>query len=444
MDARVVTPEQAGLFAAWRVAALVRMPYMAPYLFGVRVLDAPGLGTFAVDEGMRLYIDFDAVAGWGADACSQVLLHEVGHLFADHAQQRRDYAVPEDHARLFNAASDASLNDDLVQAGLDHIAAIGILPATLGQPDFQTPYTYYQALLARMPPQGEAEQDLGAGGEHGQDDGDPQEPYSGCGSGSGGPRAPCELDAEDDLGGAAPAATAAETRRVRLSTAAEILAHDARSRGSVPAGLLEQASAHLAPTTTPWQRLLASSLRRALRTRPGHDRTCVTRRDRRRRDIPIGDGVAVLPGRIGIRPRIAAVRDTSGSMSIQDLTAASNEILGIARALRVRGSDLRLYDVDADVAATSTFTTPGALLRVAGRGGTDMRVGIAAALAHQPRPDVVVVLTDGETPWPDEPVGVPVLACIVPADPEQGARALAAVPGFITTVLAQDPGPGDR
>jgi hypothetical protein len=31
-----------------------------------------------------------------------------------------------------------------------------------------------------------------------------------------------------------------------------------------------------------------------------------------------------------------------------------------------------------------------------------MRVGIAAALAVADRPKVVIVLTDGLTPWPDE------------------------------------------
>jgi predicted metal-dependent peptidase len=37
-----------------------------------------------------------------------------------------------------------------------------------------------------------------------------------------------------------------------------------------------------------------------------------------------------------------------------------------------------------------------------GGGGTDMGEGITQALALRPRPSIVVVLTDGFTPWPLE------------------------------------------
>lgn len=36
-----------------------------------------------------------------------------------------------------------------------------------------------------------------------------------------------------------------------------------------------------------------------------------------------------------------------------------------------------------------------------GGGGTDLREGFARALSSRPRPDVVVALTDGRTPWPE-------------------------------------------
>src|SRR4029077_11562558 len=59
--------------------------------------------------------------------------------------------------------------------------------------------------------------------------------------------------------------------------------------------------------------------------------------------------------------------------------------------------ELRVMDVDAAVQHTADYTGAAGLARVHGRGGTDMRVGIAAALDLKPRPHGIVVFTDAET-----------------------------------------------
>ena len=41
-------------------------------------------------------------------------------------------------------------------------------------------------------------------------------------------------------------------------------------------------------------------------------------------------------------------------------------------------------------------------IELIGGGGTDLRSGFARALRSTPRPDVIVALTDGQTPWPSE------------------------------------------
>ena len=58
-----------------------------------------------------------------------------------------------------------------------------------------------------------------------------------------------------------------------------------------------------------------------------------------------------------------------------------------------------------------------------------MRIGIAAAEAQRPCPEVVCVLTDGDTPWPDV-AGPAKLGCVVIGNP----NAEMLTPEFAVTV----------
>ena len=101
-------------------------------------------------------------------------------------------------------------------------------------------------------------------------------------------------------------------------------------------------------------------------------------------------------------PSVAMVIDTSGSVDDGLLARALAEVDGALRALGVGGQAVSV--ISCDVAATQPTRVRRARdVRLAGGGGTDMRVGIRAAAALRPRPDLVVVLTDGYTPWPDAP-----------------------------------------
>src|SRR5699024_9563929 len=376
--------EQWANFSAWRAVALSRMPYMAAMLFSVRVLNAPGLGTFAVDAGHRLYIDFDGVADWGTTGCAEVLLHEVGHLFGEHATFAKDFGVTAADHKVWNAAADMSLNDDLAAAGCDYIADTGLMPVKIGEPDFQTAQ-HYLGVLKRMQQQQQqngqgSAPDSGSGGDSGQGDqsqsgsgsgsdssddsgqGDGK-PFAGCGSGSGGQAAPGELDLGDDFGGQAPAASSGERKRLQVSTAAQIIEHASRGRGTVPGGLVEQANHILTPSKTPWQRLVGSAVRRVVRRRAGQERAEYTKQDRRRHNVTIGPGGSkvVYPGRSAPKVRLAVVRDTSGSMGAEELNIVTNEVIAISRRLRIKGKDLVVLDVDADVHHSRGFTGAASL-----------------------------------------------------------------------------------
>ena len=131
---------------------------------------------------------------------------------------------------------------------------------------------------------------------------------------------------------------------------------------------------------------------------------------RRPRRQAAGDGDLLLPSAVGRTGRVAVVMDTSASMGDGDLAAAVAEAGGIIGAVC---GPVDVYACDAEVAAASLNVSVAAAIELAGGGGTDMREGIAAAMSGRPRPAAVVVLTDGQTPWPATPPRIPVVVCTI-------------------------------
>ena len=64
-------------------------------------------------------------------------------------------------------------------------------------------------------------------------------------------------------------------------------------------------------------------------------------------------------------------------------------------------------------------------LKLDGRGGTNMGQLVKVAAARKPRPEAIVVITDGYTPW-CSPIKIPVFAIVT--------NAYSTVPSWITGV----------
>ena len=254
---------------------------------------------------------------------------------------------------------------------------------------------------------------IGQGGQQPQSSSEQsQKPYRGCGSGSGGEQAPCEFGDGDDAGH--PVSTI-EAEAILVQAAQDII----KSRGTAPSSMVEEAETLLKPSPTPWQRLLAAHVRQAVAWAAGHVDQSYQRRSRRRDNAilrPLGGGDGrklVKPGWVAPTPSIEAIVDTSGSMSVADVAVCRNEIEAIARKVGCRGDSLVVTEVDAKVQSSQKYRTQKALGGIHGRGGTDMRVGIQHALNRKHRPDVIVLLTDGETPYPEAKLPVPLIVVIV-------------------------------
>lgn len=415
-EVRALSPAEDEAFRVARLAAVEWMPYFAHALFAVQPAAAPGLDTFAVDARWRLYMDPELLEGpraWPVGVTAAVLLHEIGHLIRDHAG-RQGSLPPPVHFLAWNLAGDAEINDDLLAAGAP-LPDGTVTPAALKLPERDVAERYYASLLDREQARPGSLAEL--------DDGGP-----GCGSGSGGPAVPGEVPWA--AGGGLPGVSPADADLVRRTVARDVKDAASRGRGTMPAGLDRWADRVLAPATVPWQQVLRGAVRAVLAGPAG--RVDYTYRRPSRRRVP---GV-IRPGMRGVSLAVAVIVDTSGSMSQQQLDAALSEISGVITAAGVSRDHLHALACDAAAAVPQRVRSVSGI-RLTGGGGTDMRVGIAAAEALRPRPDAVIVLTDGDTPWPAQPTRSRLVCAVISPHPPRGT------PEWAVTVHIPD-GPARR
>lgn len=164
--------------------------------------------------------------------------------------------------------------------------------------------------------------------------------------------------------------------------------------GSAPQGWERWAEeAFQAPQ--PWRELLGAAIRTATSgSGAGQDYT-YGRPSRRSAGVP---GV-VLPILRRRPPRVTVVIDTSGSVNDAELGSALREVAAISRAVGGRRDLVSVLSCDASAGVVHPLCRAEGIPLVGG-GGTDLRAGFARALRTGQRPDVIVVLTDGQTPWP--------------------------------------------
>lgn len=121
-----------------------------------------------------------------------------------------------------------------------------------------------------------------------------------------------------------------------------------------------------------------------------------------------------LPASMAPVPRISVIIDTSGSMGDQDLGLALGIIGKVLKSLPNRDG-VRVLCGDAELQTASKVFTPKTI-DLKGGGGTDMGELIKQAAAEKPAPQLILVATDGITPWPAERLPMPVVACLTRAE----------------------------
>lgn len=356
------------LYAARLYAARAR-PYLATALFALNPVESHSVPTMAVDRHWRCYVSPVFVAQMSEEDLASVWVHEVSHLLRDHHGRGERYAArhelsgPAERLRM-NIAADCEINDDAYGDGL--VQPRGAIRAEfLGLPDGELMEEY----LGRFR--------LGA---HTQN-----MVWLDCGSGADGSARPWDLGADGAHG-----LTAQERDAVRFRVAQGIKG----SPGNVPDGWRRWAQETFHPPQ-PWRQLLGAAIRSAA-TGPGAGEDySYGRPSRRSAGLP---GV-IVPSLRRRPPTVCVIIDTSGSVSDSELGSAIVEVAAIGRAVGNRRDLVKVLPCDAAATVVHTLCRAEGIALIGG-GGTDLRTGFARALRTSPRPDVIVVLTDGQTPWP--------------------------------------------
>lgn len=375
---------------AARLWAVRRYPYLTAALFASPVISSPGVKGAAVDDSWRLYVDPEFVARTSVPIIGGLLVHHAGHLVRDHAGRARHAGVERRSNRDWALAADAEINDDLVGTGL-RLPADRVVPHELGWKPGRLAEEYYRA-------------------PHADTETDPD-----CGSGSDSRFREWELDPDHPSG-----IPAGEQHLLRSQVAAEVLDFAKGGAGRLSAGWRRWAEDMLDPQVD-WRRVLAAEIRKGLSTVSGRVDYTYRRPSRRASASPD----IVMPALERPVPEVLVLCDTSGSMGDDELATVLAEVDGLLKGVGLARNRVRVMAVDAAVQAVQNVTNVRQINLVGG-GGTDMGAGLVAAAKLRPRPSVVVVLTDGMTPWPaDAPKGMQVVVGII-GNPARGGRPWAA------------------
>jgi len=403
---------------AARIVAQARWPYLSTLLFNLKIVESSQLPTLAVDDGWRMYYSPDFVMEQSAEALATMVLHEALHCVNQHGPRFRALSQSRHLHVTWNFAGDVGINHVLDRAQMPwgdfeplrftHLSKFDVNPEMGTEKIFFTIVEYYN--------------------QHPEE----VDQFTDCGSIIGGEARDYEISRSHSDN---PAIKSDQQDVIRDQVAQEILKHAyAKGIGSIPGELLRWAQELLEPTID-WRRALAGAFRTSLATVLGRRDYVYTRPSRRQSAMRIGNHEIILPSmRKPAPPAIAIIVDTSGSIGNDEITLFLSEVDGIVKANGI-SQGVTIIPCDADIGEIQKLRSRGAIttLKLTGGGGTDMGVGIAAAGKLRPTPKIVIVLTDGFTPWPTSlPKGVETLIVCLTAE-----ESLNTTPNWAKTILIE-------
>lgn len=358
------------------------LPYLSTAVYALVTVPTERVARMTTDTCWRLYVNPVWVSATDVEVVAKEMAHQVWHLLADHAGRGFDAGVNAKSRDRWKLGADLTVAqvlpwDDtgLPLAGQWHLG----------------PNLSAEEYFVRLEARPVTEEPLAT---------DPDET---CGSGSDGIARDHDLPAGD---AEVPGLSEQAAEGVRKTVAIEYREH-MQARGTIPGQWGRWVSGILDPVI-PWNQVLHAAVRRGIGWGQGQVDYTYTRISRRQHAM----GNAVVPALRRPVPAVAVIIDTSGSVDDGLLSQALGEVHSVLTSLAVPDSSVTVLAVDAAVQTVNRIRDVRDV-KLAGGGGTDMSVGISAALVSKPSPQSIIVLTDGLTPWPDLPCPVPVIAGVL-------------------------------
>lgn len=435
------------------VRATILLPNVLPYLgrmgLRFRYAMADDYGTISITRKGLIISDPVTMAEWGVPRTAGHMAHLWTHWLFNHADRAKELHATEGnfYASIWNVAADCHCTEGLASTDLGRIRSDGTsfvdhleTHSKLGLEKLSHVEVTYDALLDKFveeklrtegvtaPGDFSVEDFLNPSVESGPDDWDkalqelsddvdkpqkelelkdiPQELFNAgidpftsthayCGSGAGHIPLSQEDLLEAMMGEMGQAGMSEfEANALRDAVAEDINNFFSNGRGSMPGDMERFVSEQLRPPQVPWQAKLRLAVKSPLMRQAG--RTDYTFRRPRKRQIK---GEIILPAMASGDPgKCALAVDTSASMSTEhDLVLALSELEGILKTYQVVG-----YAVDAECHEVGDIFDAKSF-KLKGGGGTDMRMAIYMVAEKRPKMTSLVILTDGDTPWPDSP-----------------------------------------
>lgn len=377
---------------AIRFKLITEKPYLASAVMAMYPVKTEQIPTLAVDKYWRLYYNPNLLDSLPLDQCTAVLEHEVWHLLRKHFE-RFAGKTPIDRV---NIAEDCEINDDL-----PHLPQWAAFPKTFGLDNGHTAEWYFGHLPNEVGNVGKDGKGQNCGsGAHGQKQSwEKGAPSSSPNQNDEGGSGPNPVDHQQDPDNV-PGVGELQGEAIRNDVARKI----ASSPGNVAGNARVWAEKQIKGPKPDWRRILRNKIRRVDMEQGAEDYTYSKLSRKSEAFAPF-----IMPSMRQYKLNWTVVIDTSGSMMGRPIARAMYQLEHILNSM---GKKITVICADW-VAYKPQTITDMKQLKLEGGGGTSMTAGIMFATKQYPKPSGIIVVTDGETDWPQKPINTPVVALLV-------------------------------